>query len=141
MMDGEINDNGCYQQAQCGIDAMSPSNQLPCGLKFSTVLVCRCLSPIPLLRIYNRRLGMLCCGEFDKICSEEMAWYEEVEDRSKDEILAAVVMASYTYEYAVLLKSARALQKHRQSNHLVEILNHQSEIADNYISYQMIHIN
>ncbi len=49
---------------------------------------------------------MLCCGEFDEICCEEMAWYEEVKDRSKDEILTAIVVAPYTYEYTVLLKSA-----------------------------------
>lgn len=44
----------------------------------------------------------MCCYVFDEISNEEVAWYEEVEEKAVDDVLSAVVVTSDADQDAVL---------------------------------------
>lgn len=59
----------------------------------------------------------MCGSKFDDVGDEEMAWDEQVEDKTEEHVLTAVIVAPYTNEDSVL----EILSGPHQSKHKSEI--------------------
>ena len=70
----------------------------------------------------------MCGGKFDDVGDEEMAWDEQVEDKTEEHVLTAVIVAPYTNEDSVLeILSGPHQSKHKSERpDLYKVFNDQS---------------
>lgn len=70
----------------------------------------------------------MCGSKFDDVGDEEMAWDEQVEDKTEEHVLTAVIVAPYTNEDSVLgILSEPHQPKHRSKRpDLYKVFNDQS---------------
>ena len=97
-----VHREACNEERKGSIDSMGPSNGKPCRSE--------ALSGLPAVwMILGMPFGatkgtfrLVSSGKFDDVGNEEMARNEEVENRTKNYVLSAIIMAAYTYENSIL---------------------------------------
>lgn len=104
MVDVEIDGIGGDEQAEGDIDAMGPSDDVPCCLKGCSGLAGRLLG-LAALQAAKIPFGVLGSCEFDQICDEQMAGDESVEGGTEEKVLLAVVVTADADQDTVLLGS------------------------------------
>lgn len=84
MVDVEVDNDGCYQQAERRVDSMDPGYYLPRRLEFLDFFCCWdvtsswCSRSTALFTCSFYRLPcLLSSGKLYDICNEKMAWYDK----------------------------------------------------------------
>lgn len=127
-MDQVIHRKTCDEEGESGIDPVSPSNGKPCRSEaFSGLCTVGTVLRVP-FDATNGTFGLVRGGEFDNVGDEEMARNKQVENKTEENVLPAVIVAAYTNENSVLgILSGSHQSKHSCSlSYLHEILNNQS---------------
>lgn len=126
VMDIIIDSQSRDEQAKCCIDRVSHGDITPGRAESSLIplFFLRRISPFPPA---NCAFRLSCCCKFNCIGYEKVARYQRIENTTEDEVLFSVIVASNTYQDAVLRRrSVRPKFEAGELDYLHEILDNQS---------------
>ena len=101
-MDPIVHREACYEKGKGGIDAVGPGNGIPCCSEAPSGF---CAAKAILRMSFGATkgtFGLVCGGKLDDVGDQEMARSEQEENKTKNQVLPAIIMASDTYENSIL---------------------------------------
>lgn len=108
---------------------MAACNDIPHGVEALQSGSVRCLG---MLSIFLRNalicsMGLSGCGDFDRVCNEQMKGYEQIEGEAPYDVVLAVIVAAEADQDSILRLSAWR-QNWATSTHLSQVYDHQSQV-------------